>query len=244
MKELSDIEEIRRNYSLMYENLGPVNRNYDVNDRATALISWSNIASERALRLIYFFRTIDNFERLNENDRFTLIKFNLYPLSVLQKSFFYDPISRRFAYPNPSTDSTKRREFFRLCYGSTKVPQIFRNLIHSLSIVTERDATLISLLLAILLFSKGLSMTEQENYLADSKLVFEIQSYYVHLLWNYLLSKHDYLQTIRQFNQIVQQIHQLQFYTRDLREFFQEQDQNTDLVQRLAPLMQTVLNIN
>ena len=244
MKELSDIEEIRRNYSSMHENLGSINGRYEGHDRTSALISWSEFASERAMKLIYFFRTIEQFEQLNENDRFILIKYNLYPLYILQKCLFFDPISRRFIPRNPSSDPMKRGEFFRLCYGSTGVREIFRNLIYSLSIVTERDSTLVSLLLLILLFSKGLSMNENENYLNNSKNVFQIQSYYVHLLWNYLLSKHGYIQTIRQFDQLIQQIHKLQFYTQFFREFFQRENQTTDLVQKLAPLMQTVLNIN
>ena len=243
LQQSTEIDQIRSNYVSMHENTKMTNRSFEGNDRTSALIHWSEFASERSLKLISFFRTIEQFEQLNNDDRFILIKYNLYPLYIMQKCLFYDPSVQKFQNRNPS-DQNKRREFFHLCYGSTGIIEKFKTLMYSLSIISERDSNLISILSIILLFSKGLSMNENELYLNNSIMVYQNQSYYVDLIWNYFLLKYGYVKTIEKFIQIVQQINKLQFYTKYFREFFQNENQSSQLVDKLAPLMQTVLNIN
>ena len=108
---------------------------------------------------------------------------------------------------------------------------------------TEQDPTLIYLLIVILLFSKGLSMSDDEIPLHDSLAVNRAQSRYIKLLWSYLLSKQGEKKTIIQFIQITSVILQLQLTARQFRGFIYTQLGSTDNVDKLAPLMQSILNI-
>jgi hypothetical protein len=237
-----DIENIRSNYSLIFEINNVPYCKFDLSDQISALISWSEFASEKSLKLIQFFQQIEEFENLNNDDRFTLIKYNLLTLYIIQKCCYYNPLTGRFGNGN-SEESFKRRQFFRLCYGESGIRESFKDLIHSLSSIIEQDSTLIKLLLIILLFSKGLSMNENETILNDELAVNRAQSHYIRLIWNYLVSKQGQIKACKQMTQLMREIGRIQTYTKHYREFFHAQIQSRDALERFAPLMQAVLNI-
>ena len=54
--------------------------NVDLSDRQSALLTWSQFANEVSMRSINFFRQIEQFENLSSDDRFTLIKYNLFSI--------------------------------------------------------------------------------------------------------------------------------------------------------------------
>jgi len=243
IEDWSDIENIRSSYLSIFENINISYRSYEAPDRITALVSWSEVASERSIKLINFFRQIEEFENLNSDDRFTLIKYNIFPLYVVQRTIYFNPITGTFNNRN-NVDPLKRREFFTLCYGTSGIRERFKSLMYSLSSVTEQDQTLIYLLLIILLFSKGLSMSEDEPQLNDQLSVNRAQFHYIRLTWNYLLYKQGERKTTKQFMKLMGEIEKLQSYTKMFRQYFHKQNQSTDVFERLAPLMQTVLNIS
>ncbi|CAF1163507.1 unnamed protein product [Rotaria sp. Silwood1] len=242
IEDWSDIESIRSSYSSIFQNHNSLCRSFDTSDRNSALISWSQFASQTALKMIKFFQQIDEFESLNDDDRFTLIKYNLLPLYMIQKCLNYNPLTGTFVNRN-NEDVLKRRQFFALCYGTSGIREKFMSLIRSFSKVTEQDSILLNLLLVILLFSKGLSMSENEPTLNDELAVNRAQSHYTKLTWNYLVHKQGEKKTSKQFTQILTEIERLQSFTKYFREFFLTQTKSTDTLERFAPLMQAVLNV-
>jgi hypothetical protein len=242
IEDWSDIESIRSSYSSIFQNQTKSHRSYEISDRITALITWSEFASERAMKLIHFFQQIDEFENLNVDDRFTLVKYNLLPLFLIQKCHCYDPLTGKFANRS-NEDASKRRQFFALCYGSSGIRETYLNFIRSFSMITDYDSTLINLILVMLLFSKGLSMSENEPILNDVLAVNKAQSHYARLTWNYLLYKHGEKKTLKQFTQIMGNIARIQSFTKYYRDFFRSEIQCAELLERFAPLMQAVLNI-
>jgi len=242
IEDWSDIESIRSIYLSIFENLNECNRSFDISDRKSALVYWSKFSSERALKLINFFQQIDEFENLNGDDKFTLIKYNLLPLFLIQKCLDYNTITGKFNGRN-NEDPTKRRQFFSLCYGNSGIRETYRDLMRSFSIITEQDSTLINLILIILLFSKGLSMNEDEPILNDVLTVNQAQSYYTRLTWNYLIYKYGEKKTFVLFTQLMWQIKRIQSFTKHFRDFFRIEIQSPDILERFAPIMQAVLNI-
>jgi hypothetical protein len=174
----------------------------DVSDRTSALISWSHIANQIALRFINFFRQIDEFEGLNADDRFILIKYNIFSLFSISKCFNYDP--KKNCFTCEETEESKRhREFYTLCFQSNGILDTFGNLVLSFVEITQQDPILLSLFAIILLFSQGLSMNEDEPSLKDPLAVGRAQSYYTQILWNYMVNKQGETKTCKQFSQLL-----------------------------------------
>jgi hypothetical protein len=212
-------------------------------DRASAFISWSERANQVALLFINFFRQIGEFEGLHGDDRFILIKYNLFPLFPILRSYNYK-VTGDCCSRGDNEEAARHRRFFMLCDSSTNVREKFVNLILSLVEVTEQDPTILSLLLVTLLFSQGLSMSEDEPSLKDSLAVFQAQAHYTEILWNYLVNKQGEIEASRCFTQLLTCIFRIQSAAKVFREFFRVQLIKTDTVDRIAPLMQSVLHIS
>ncbi|CAF4314155.1 unnamed protein product, partial [Rotaria sp. Silwood2] len=143
IKDWSDIESIISSYSLIFQNQNSLFRSFDTFDRNSALICWSEFASQTAFLL---------------------------PLYMIQKCLNNNPLIEIFINRR-NEDVLNRRQFFTLCYGTSGIRESFMSLIRSFSKVTEQDSILINLLLVVLLFSKGLSMNETEPELNDELAV-------------------------------------------------------------------------
>ncbi len=87
-------------------------------------------------------------------------------------------------------------------------------------------------------------MNANEPSLTDSLAVNRAQFYYTTLLWKYLISTHGEVQACRHFTHLLTTIFRIQSVTKRSRDFLQDQFMTTDTVDRMAPLMQTVLNIS
>jgi hypothetical protein len=85
--------------------------------------------------------------------------------------------------------------------------------------VTEEDYTLLHLLIVALLFSKGLSMIEDEPLLNDPLAVHQAQSHYTRLIWNYLLDKQGEQKMIRQFTQLLSLVFRIQSKTKYVQDY-------------------------
>jgi hypothetical protein len=118
------------------------------------------------------------------------------------------------------------------------------NLVFSLVQITEQDPILLSLLLTILIFCPCLSMNEDEPPLKDSLAVHRAQSHYTKLFWNYLVNKWGEGQACKHFTHLLTIIFRMQSAAKNFREFFQGQFTTLNSVDKIAPLMQTVLHIS
>ena len=176
---------------------------FDLSNRSSALVSWSQFASKVAARLICFFRQMNDFENLHADDRFVLIKYNILPLFVLCKCYSYRPINDCSAF-NGCNRADKHAEFFRLCGESSNIRHELITIVVSLVHLTDQDPIFISLLLISLLFSRGLSMNEDEPTLQNPMNVNQVQLRYTDLLWKYLADKHGEQKAQKQFIDLLQ----------------------------------------
>jgi hypothetical protein len=215
----------------------------DLSDRTTALISWSQMANQIALESINCFRQIDEFESLDADDRFILIKFNLLSIFPVFKSISYQIINDCFSHGN-NDEAVKHREFFRLCADPGVIRNTFVNLVLSLVEITEQDATILSLLVTVLIFSQRLSMNEDEPPLKDALAVYRAQSHYTRILWNYFVHKYGEIQAVKRFTQLLTIIFRIQSASKSIREFFSAQVLTSNIGDTMAPLMQSVLHIS
>jgi hypothetical protein len=86
-------------------------------------------------------------------------------------------------------------------------------------------------------------MNENEPLLKDSLAVNRAQSYYTKLLWNYSINKWDEVKACKYFIQLFSIILQIQLAIKRFRDFIRVQCKISNAVDRIAPLMQTVLDI-
>ncbi|CAF1686778.1 unnamed protein product, partial [Adineta ricciae] len=188
------IENVRSLFLSMFRN-DTITRcmRIDVSNRACALTSWSYFLHEIFLSFINFFRQTDEFKCLNGDDRFLLIKFNIFPLFILSKCINYRPSNDCCARQN-CKEVEKQRRFFTLCGAENNFRDEFADLIYSLVNVTEQDPVLLSFISIIFIYSHGSLFNDYEPLLKDSIAVYRAQTHYTELLWNYLLIKFGELQ--------------------------------------------------
>ena len=215
----------------------------DLSDRTSALISWSQLVHLIGLRFISFFRLIDEFESLHEDDRFILIKYHLLSLYPFLQCYIYCTLNDCCSYGDHE-EAQKKRQFFMLLGASKDIYAMFIDLILFLVQVTEQDQVLLSLVFIIVLFSQGLSMNTDEPLLHDSLSVSRAQSYYTKVLWNYMVNKQGERKACQQFTQLLQGIFRMQSAVEIFREFLRFQIATSDIANSIAPLVQTILYIS
>jgi hypothetical protein len=98
--------------------------------------------------------------------------------------------------------------------------------------------------LATFLFSKGLLINENEPFLKDSLSVYQAQSFYAKLLWNYMMKKHGEAKACQHFSKLMIGIFRAQSSSVKFREFLGNRMTTLDAVDGIAPLMQTILHIS
>ena len=224
----------------------PNNKGFDVidlSDRVTALVTWSTFINQSVIRFINFIRQISEFEELNFDDRITLIKYNLFLVFPLCKCYNYDHQNQCCPY-NSVEEDDKHHRFFTLFGISNNIRNEFINVIVSLVQITEQDPRLLSLLFLILLFTPGLSMSEDAPPLHDSLSVYRAQSHYTKVLWNYLVDQSGEMKSCRRFSQLLSLILRIQSATKEFRLILGNQCKTLNAVDQITPLMQTVLNIS
>jgi hypothetical protein len=242
-EDWTEIQNIRSSFLSIWPDGKTDCPYYDVSDRSSALISWSQMANQIALRFISFFRQIDDFESLHADDRFILIKYNLFPIFPISKCYHYRPINGSPSYEE-SEEAIKCRQFYRLCFEWNGIRELFINLALSLVELTEQDPVLLSLLLAILIFTQGLSMSEDEPALKDSLAVARAQLHYTRLLWNYMVNKQGETETCKTFTKLLTLTFDMQTATKAHRDFFRAHLSSPDMVDQIEPLMRTVMHIS
>jgi hypothetical protein len=201
------------------------------------------MVNQTVLDFISFFRQIDEFEGLHADDRFILIKYNLFPIFPVSKCHSYTPKNGSFSC-GESEEAIKQLEFYKLCFETNGVRDRFIKLLVSLVELTEQDPTSLSLLLAILIFTHRVSLNEDEPALKDSLAVCRAQLHYTRLLWNYMVNKYGETETCKKFTKLLALIFEMQLVAKTFREFFHDQLASPDIVDQIGPLMRTVLHIS
>ena len=237
VEEWLTIQNMQLLFSSTFQNPHPIFTHLDLNDRTSALITWSQATNGNVLSCINFFRHMDEFENLHEDDRFTLIKFNLLSLFPLYKCFYYKPINDRFS-------SELRQKMFTSSPEVDHVRNVSIDLILSLVTATEQDPTLLALLMVTLIFSQGLSLNEAEPSLLDPLAAYRAQVFYTQLLWKYLVNRSGEEQATKKLIQLLNVIFKMQTVSKVFQNFFRAELETPDTVDQLAPLMKTVLNIS
>jgi hypothetical protein len=138
----------------------------------------------------------------------------------------------------------KHLRLFRLCGASNAIIQTFVNMSSSLIEFSEKDSTLLMLFMTILIFTQKLSMNEDEPVLNDPLAVNRAQIRYTTLFWNYLINKRGEIKADKQFIQLMNTIFLMQSEIKTFQNFFRVQMVSSDTVDRVAPLLQTVLHIS
>jgi len=237
------IETVRLSFLSIFENNIEQCSSIDVSDRITALITWSQFVNRVVLRFINFFLQIHEFQDLHLDDRFILIKYNIFSVILIGKCFYYKP-TNDCCCNDDNEAAEKHRRFFMLCGDSYGIRDAFVNNVQSLVQLTEQDPTLLSLLSIVLIFSQGLSMNENQPSLKDPLAVNRAQFYYTKVLWNYLVTKWGEIQACKHFTKLLTMIFRIQSASKTAREFFRLQYMTSDAVDQIEPIMHSVLHIS
>ena len=107
----------------------------DIHERISAIHAWTQIESGDCLNLVTLFRQVNEFEALSNDDRFTLIKYNLFSLFMLRKCSIFDPINKSFL-DTSDEDLDKRYRFLALCPGSDAIKEQFMQWVNAMCQVT------------------------------------------------------------------------------------------------------------
>jgi hypothetical protein len=167
-------------------------------DRKSFIGYWSRAKDQGILQLIGFLRQIKEFKASDEDDRFTLIKYNLLPVGILYKCLVVKSQTEPI-WDLPNVDIDMCREFLTSDDEDNSLRDAAIDFSISMIRIIGQDFTLLRLLLVALLFSKGLSMIEDEPRLNDPLALHQAHSHYTRLIWNYLMDRQDEQKTIRQF---------------------------------------------
>ena len=237
------IQNMQLLFSSTFQNAHPNFTHLDLKDRTAALNAWSQIMNVKILSSINFFRHMDEFENLHEDDRFTLFKFNFLPLFPIYKCFYFKLIND-YCLPEDDKRMELRKKLFTSSPEADHVHNVSKNLILSLAAATEQDPTLLSLLMVTLIFSQGLSLNEAEPSLLNPLAAYRAQVFYTQLLWKFLLNRSSEEQATKHFIQLLNIIFKMQSVSKVFRDFVCGELQTPDTLDQLAPLMKTVLNIS
>lgn len=216
-------------------------------DKMSAFMNTLDVQNFTALKLINFFRDIDQFAQLNEHDRLILVKYNLTLIFLVHHSLRFDP-QREICYdlePQDTLSSVDEafaqhcKSLFILCYGY-EFHQIATKVLHALLQVTGRDPIVIQLLMLIMIFGKGLAADDdQEPNLNEPQKVFHAQAKYIDLLFRYFLDKFPFEQVIRKMTQIMEQLFVIQKVSRNFQHYIKRQVD----INHVNPLMKSLLHL-
>ncbi|UJR19748.1 hypothetical protein I4U23_022881 [Adineta vaga] len=243
VEDLSIIHNIQSLFLLFFENQSEnILDSIDLSNHVSAIISWAQFDCEIALQTIRYFRQINEFENLHTDDRFLLIKYNLFALMLIRKSFRYRQTNFRSPDEIHKEKETKAR-FLTLCNTSNDLEDKMNSLNDSIIQYAEQDPILLSLILIISLFSPTLSVNLDEPIFKDSLSIYRAQVLYTKVLWNYLIQKPDETTACQKFVQLTKIIFHVQLTSTAVRKFMCDQIIISNSVDKITALMQTILHI-
>lgn len=242
------IEKVRSAFVLVFQHDPSQCSFAHITDHISALITWSQIGNQLALQFISFFRHIEEFEKLHPDDRFILIKYNLFSLFPLYKCFnSHLLIDWNLLKGNEEEENVDEEQNNHDCSfnnTSSKLQPLFFTLLRTLVELAEEDPIFLPFLLVIFVFSQSLSMCEDDISLNDPLAVARAQSYYIQILWSYMKIKRGETKTNKQFIQLLTTIFQIQSAEKRIRDHIRAKLTWTNSLNIIGPLMQTVLHVS
>ncbi|CAF0907329.1 unnamed protein product [Adineta ricciae] len=235
------IESIRSSFIATFKNIHQPFCTAEVSDRDSALVAWSHNTSQMSLHFIEFFRHIEEFENLScSDDRFLLIKFNILSVFSVYKCYIHGTEALNFT---PEQEE-KHRLFFELCGDTGDLMKTFVEIKLTLVQLTNQDPAALALIMTIILFTDHLAVDEKQPSLNDPIAVGRAQIHYTKLLWNYVANKQGEAQAHKFFIDMLAIMFRIQTCSRKFRTFFRNQLSASNISDKIAPLMQAVLNIS
>jgi hypothetical protein len=168
----------------------------------STLLQDINARSVSALRLVSFFKQIPEFNQLNAQDRFTLIKYNLMAVLVLNSTLSYN--MEADAIMETDSDAPWNSSIIAKVHGD-EIYRRVKKVFDSFARIAQYDQRIIQLTLVVLILTKGFSTngSASEPILDDSLAVYRAQTYYTELLWKYLQTIHGNDKAIHIFKELV-----------------------------------------
>lgn len=237
------VENLRTAFLSVFQKLHMNYSAVDLSSPASSLLTWSQCFNEVALHFIEFYRHIDEFEHINADDRFTLIKYNLFSIYSISECFNFES-SNNYCLYNENEIPSQHVQTLTLWGAPDSMGESIMKILVLFVRLSEGDPTFLILLMTILIFTQGLSMNEKEPPLNDPFSVSQAQIRYTTLLWNYLINKRGELKATEQVIQLTNIILLIQSETKKFQDLFRLQISATDNVDQISPLLQSVLHIS
>ena len=206
------------------------------------IFQYANNRSPNILHLISIFKQVPEFAQLNVDDKVTLIKFNIMPISLLSTCF--SPKAHQFnAMEVQQSRLCEGMEMFEI-HGMETMKKL-RKIMMFFTKVAQSDERIIQLLFIILILMKGFStiQNDREPVFNDGIAVYRAQCYYADLLWKCLETSHGSVQALRIFTGLTTCLLFLQSFNRQMFRELQQQFSPND-VEQLLPIMKSVLMLS
>jgi len=220
-----------------------------ITNRRSGLIYTVSLFHEIILKLITFIRSIPEFELLNEQDRFIIVKYNSPIVIYMYFCLHYNRQKNLVLISDAETEehamACQQLSFY--CFG-VEIELLSVELYRSIKELTNDDPIILQLILVILIFTKSVSAEDivenEQPIVVSSKQVYEAQSIYADLLFRYMIEKYStYDQAALRYSKLIQKIFQMQLLARAYQEYLREQlaDTRDD---ELNPITKSILRIN
>jgi len=209
---------------------------------ASTLLQSINARSVSALRLVSFFKQIPEFNELNVQDRFTLIKYNLMAVLVLNSTLSYNMEADAIM----ETDSDAPWNSTILCkIHGDEIYRRVKKVFDSFARIAQYDQRIIQLALVVLILTKGFSTngSASEPILDDTLGVYRAQKYYTELLWKYLQTVHGNGKAIHIFKELVAHFISWQTLQESISRNLPNALTPTDM-NELLPIMKSLLQLS
>ena len=195
------------------------------------------------IKLINFLRLIPEFQSLNDDDRFSLVKYNFIPLLILRDVLIYN--SKNGLYYDDTgliPDEKFAHSYTSLCLllCGYDLHQLYSSILTSLQQLIDNDQLVVQLLMLVFIFLKGASIySERQWFLNDSKSVFDAHVKYTDLLFRYLIHRSSYERAVVQMMGLIENTFKLQKHIR----FYHERVQNESNQLDIDPIMKSLLGL-
>ncbi|CAF0845251.1 unnamed protein product [Didymodactylos carnosus] len=190
-------------------------------------------------RLITYFKQLPEFYELEEDDKLTLIKYNLFGLIFIRAILIYDPINDTYQEYGTNDCAFNVKDLVQCCSLYLKSTDSLRSFID----IVEYDRLVVKIILIIMLFSKGssiCSLKHPEPILKNNVEVYKSQNFYVELVWKYCEQKFGFLNGVKLFLRLVTCCMMAKMAAEEM----QQHVENTLTAGELAPLMQSIIYLS
>ena len=201
---------------------------YPLARKMTALYQTIHIKSKIALRLISFYKNIDDFDILNEAEKVNLIKTNLPYIFSLHASIRYDAV-RDICYEEDSNDTRVYGSDVCEAYGSYYYCRL-RRVLCALHSIVQIDKRIMQVALVVFIFSKNSTKLTQANESLDNTIpqrLHRTQNKFVENLWKFIEKLYGYTKCISIFTTLISKFLLIQEIMSDIeQEVFCKLDKN------------------